>query len=490
MEMSVNVSLNRCRKFILTSLCVRIASHSGALLSPFKITLESFIKLYNLKNMSHLIDHRLQPFAGRIIFDHMPKTGGLAINQWLTEALGAGTIIGGIPGGYQFDLIRRYGGEYSIISAHLDFCGMGLDPRYQYITLLREPIDRALSWLYFVINNHAPAQLPGLWEAANEFISSEGQEVSPALLIHISNQNVKHFSHVLSALPRSAEEMLADALSAIEQYEVCGFYDEMPIFLADVAALVGLPAPKQIDRKNVTNSRPTKKTASSSLINKLVELNEQDLDFYRLAKNLWQKNRVTKCEISPSTLSPMYYAPERNRKYSVPEISILSVSMGTVEACFAGQELRVSTKFSLARAIGELEIGIGIIDDYGRWALGTNTTLLNRRLLKINEGTYCMEYLLNANFPEGQYTVTIAFAERVAADSYELCWQDKVTTFNVSIQRGSPSIGYSNIPVEYDFYQLSEEVDEQGFQPKNSDVTVSAAPYATSAQRQSPDTPN
>ena len=395
--------------------------------------------------MSPQIDRSLQPFAGRIIFDHIPKTGGLAVNQWLTEALGAGTVIGGITGG---------------------------------------------SWLYFVINNHTPKQLPGLWEAANEFISSNGQEVAPSLLIHISNQNVKHFSHVRSALPRSAEEMLADALSAIEQYEVCGFYDEMPIFLADVAALIGLQAPKQIDRKNMTNSRPSKKAASSSLINRLIALNEQDLAFYRLAKSLRQENRVTKSEINSSTLSPMHYVPKRDRKYSVPEISILSVSAEIMEACVAGQKLRVLTKFSLARAISELEIGIGIIDDYGRWTFGTNTTLLNRRLLKINKGTYCMEYLLNANLPEGPYTITIAFAERVAAGSQELCWQDNVTTFNVSIQRVSPSIGYSNIPVEYDFYQLSEEVDEQGFQPKIQDVTANAAPYATSAQRQPPDTPN
>jgi len=33
-----------------------------------------------------------RPFNGRVIFDHLPKTGGQAVNAWLTNMLGTGTV--------------------------------------------------------------------------------------------------------------------------------------------------------------------------------------------------------------------------------------------------------------------------------------------------------------------------------------------------------------------------------------------------------------
>ncbi|WP_441459338.1 hypothetical protein [Burkholderia thailandensis] len=100
-------------------------------------------------------------FGGRVIFDHLPKTAGQAVNAWLGNALGAGCVTPNLIGRHR-DLIRRYGGEYSVISAHIDFRGSSLDPRYQYLTCFREPIDRAISWLFFLMNNHDAEQLPGL----------------------------------------------------------------------------------------------------------------------------------------------------------------------------------------------------------------------------------------------------------------------------------------------------------------------------------------
>ena len=86
-------------------------------------------------------------FAGRVIFDHLPKTAGQAINSWLTKELGGGCVTTNLNGQHE-DLIRLYGGEYSIISGHVYFQGNGLDPRYHYMTSLREPLDRVVSWLF------------------------------------------------------------------------------------------------------------------------------------------------------------------------------------------------------------------------------------------------------------------------------------------------------------------------------------------------------
>jgi len=61
-----------------------------------------------------------RPFNGRVIFDHLPKTGGQAVNAWLTNTLGTGTVTTNLIGEHRA-LIRRYGGAYAVISGHLSF---------------------------------------------------------------------------------------------------------------------------------------------------------------------------------------------------------------------------------------------------------------------------------------------------------------------------------------------------------------------------------
>ena len=92
-------------------------------------------------------------FPGRIIFDHQPKTGGMAVATWLRNALGSDCVTPNTWGEHR-ELISTYGGSYSIIAAHVRFDnGDDLDPRYQYVASFREPIDRTLSWLYHVIHD-------------------------------------------------------------------------------------------------------------------------------------------------------------------------------------------------------------------------------------------------------------------------------------------------------------------------------------------------
>jgi len=58
-----------------------------------------------------------RPFNGRVIFDHLPKTGGQAVKAWLTNTLGTGTVTTNLIGEHRA-LIRRYGGAYAVISGH------------------------------------------------------------------------------------------------------------------------------------------------------------------------------------------------------------------------------------------------------------------------------------------------------------------------------------------------------------------------------------
>lgn len=399
-----------------------------------------------------------QAFAGRVIFDHLPKTAGQAVNAWLTKSLGYGCVTPNLIGVHR-DLIRRYGGEYSVISAHVGFEGDGIDPRYRYMTTFREPIDRAISWLFYVLPNYA---FP-LREQAERFVASQGEELDVEFRKTINNPYVDHFANVLSTATRSDEEKLADALSVIEQYDVWGFYEEMPAFLADVAALIGLPAPKQFERVNVTRGRPSVEQINPLLRKRLEELNTLDLELCRALRERWQREQIHRTTISLPEV-PLWapynpvLVPLLDRAFTAPGFTILSVALEGGDTFSCGHILRFELEFSLAVAVADLVIGIHVFDEDGRSAFCTNTAILERPLLHMSRGTHRMGYYLVADLPEGQYTAGFAFIERCAEGNRELAWYDKLVTFRVLVQRLTPSVGYVSLPVEFVCWKTSDIV--------------------------------
>ncbi|SDW03624.1 Wzt carbohydrate-binding domain-containing protein [Nitrosomonas communis] len=404
-------------------------------------------------------------FAGRVIFDHLPKTAGQAINSWLTSELGSGCVTPNLIGDHQ-NLIQRYGGEYSLISAHVHFLGNGLDPRYHYITALREPLDRALSWLFFVLKNHKDEQLPGLWELVERFVLSDGEDLDPNLRGHISNPYVEHFSNVISITPRSAEVKFTDALSAIEQYDVWGLYEEMPTFLQDVAVLIGLPAPSQIRRVNVTHSRPAVEQISSSFYKRLDELNKLDIEFYRFLCERWNKKYTQRTIIAlPKVSSWVPYNPVRDQVavgptqvLVAPIFALLSATIEGNNNIFVGQTLRFSLEFSLAIDVTDLEVSLQLLDENGRLVFSTNTRPIERPLLQVVCGAHCLHYDLIAELPEGRYTAGFTFTEHNAESSLNLARYDKLIKFQVHIPKPRSSIGYVDLPVKFGLQKTNDIV--------------------------------
>jgi hypothetical protein len=110
--------------------------------------------------------------------------------------------------------------------------------------------------------------------------------------------------------------------------------------------------------------------------------------------------------------------------------------------------------FSLTAPIPELEIGIHIIDEDGRCAFGTNTTLLNQPLTQVRPGTHRVQYSIVADLPEGKYTVGFALAD--LARRRELAWYDKLAEFSVTAPRPQASVGYASLPVTAAYRQIDD----------------------------------
>lgn len=399
-----------------------------------------------------------RPFGGRVIFDHLPKTAGQAINAWLVHELGAGCVTTNLIGEHR-TLIRRYGGAYSVISAHVDFHGEGLDPRYQYITCFREPLDRAISWLFFVANNHDETQLGATWIQASRFLETDGDELGADFSLTLQNPYVEHFASIAGQVGQTDAEKLAAALAAIEQYDVWGLYEDMPDFLRNVAAFIGLSAPSELQRVNVTRTRPSVDVISLKLRQRLQELNALDLELYRLLRERWQQRQQQPAVSLPKVSLWLPYASTTpDRVFASPEFSLLTARLDGDAKVVRGQVLAFTLEFSVAAAVDELEIGIHIFDEDRQWAFGTNTTLLEKKLLNVQRGTHRLQYFLVLDLPEGAYTAGFAFAERHAHGNRELGWFDRLADFSVTVLRPQACVGYTSMPVEVSCWQTSDAV--------------------------------
>lgn len=233
-------------------------------------------------------------FDGRVIFDHQPKTAGEALRVWLTSELGNLCVSRHCIMPHQ-QMIREFGGVYSVLCGHFSFSGEKLDPRYDYITIVRDPVDRVISWLFFVLKNHDRSQLPEMYDAVEQFVESEGRIFDPLLTDHISNMYVRHFcsidSHDMDGF--SIDLKSQRAFDVVKTFTVVGLFEEMPEFLADVASVVKIPSPKEIEKINVTKVRPSAKAVSSAFRDRIIELNSLDIQFYEKVRE-WKHSLPVK----------------------------------------------------------------------------------------------------------------------------------------------------------------------------------------------------
>jgi hypothetical protein len=394
-------------------------------------------------------------FDGRVIFDHLPKTAGQAVNAWLTNSLGKGCVTPNLIGGHR-ELINRYGGDYSVISGHMAFQGEGLDSRYRYLTCFREPIDRAISWMFFVFKNLEKDQLNEFSVEAKRFFETDGEELGAVFKGSISNIYVEHFAAAADTHCFTDDQKLEKALRIVENYDVWGLYEHMPRFLADVAELIGLPAPETLERVNVTRERLGVNQINDRLRARLEALNSLDLQLYAELKRRYELKPVRlHGEEQKLRCSWLPYEKPKDREYLEPGVVLLRVGSSNSNVVVRGEIIRFEVDISLAEPVNELEVGIHVFDSEKRWAFGVNSSLLSRVLKNHPAGLHRFSYYFVADLPDGAYTIGFAAAEKAGERPRELAWFDRLLDFRVETVRRSPGVGYADLPVEFASRSLS-----------------------------------
>jgi hypothetical protein len=386
----------------------------------------------------------------RYFFDHLPKTAGTAIGTLLRDALGENSVSPALIGDHR-ELISRYG-NYDIITAHVSFKpGSSLDPRYFYFTILREPVERALSWLYFASRDVLETgETHNQIDAARQFLSSEGDYWSPVLESALRNPYTEHFLPLL-CIASNIESIPAKidlALSVLSRYNLVGIYDCLETFMDDLCAELRVPR-RSLPIVNATTNRPKVHEISGRLRNRLEELTTTDSELFRAAKLLTAgRTRVNQASATKSIID---YS-DKNFKIEAElgtENSLLwnrCVPEGTIEIVSSSVHCRddpadeitsgswATFEFHSHLRIDALALLVGIViyEDSGRQIFGTNSDLLGREFKNIAKGKIVIRFNIRLNLAPGRYVAGIAVYGPISGQGQKLLgWWDRLVDFEI-----------------------------------------------------------
>ena len=133
------------------------------------------------------------------IFDHMAKCAGQSIRSILASSMPSLPVSHSIPFAKNSDISWLYG-QFYIVCSHIAFSGEGLLKNHRYFTVIREPLDRLLSFVSYVLSNDdtdlVSHPLSTLRNSLLVFNSSSDAPVDEVMRHFLGDYYVKHFSSI------------------------------------------------------------------------------------------------------------------------------------------------------------------------------------------------------------------------------------------------------------------------------------------------------
>lgn len=385
-------------------------------------------------------------FNRRMVFDHLPKTAGQAINAWLRTELGTGCVTENLNGQHD-ELLNRYGGRYPIISGHLHFENSDLDPRYEYFTLLREPEERAISWIFYLLNNVPyECSTASLIDGARSFVN--GCEPTSEFLLSMTNPYVNHFCQIGLRPKKLACNDVGYAIAQIRRFTLYGFYSEMDHFLEEVSVLMGIPNPQAIPKVNTTVTKPKPDSVDASLRGRILELIDKDIEFYNCLLGEYKQMTRKAVQGVEQSLWLKYEKADKSLEFwSSNEVRLEEISVKSNTTLYSGEIAVFSLQFALDRHINDLEVVARIIDEYGNLAFESRNNDLSETLIQVAPGVYTITHSIVVDLPKGVYSVGCSLVEKMPDGlSNELLRHNALFNMNIVMPERRMGNGYADLP--------------------------------------------
>lgn len=224
-----------------------------------------------------------------IIFVHIPKAAGTTLNKILAHQYGLNRVFAlkeGIEGRSLRDfqeLPEAQRRKLKVVRGHFNFGLHDLLPQSStYITLLRNPVDRALSHYYYVLKfptHYLHAQIAGQQMSLKDYITSE-------LSIELDNHQARMVAGGEAALVpfgQCSTQVLEVAKQHLqEQFAVVGTVERFDETLVLLKEVFGWATPFYT-KANVTQNRPKRRSLSAEELDLITSRNQIDLELYDYA---------------------------------------------------------------------------------------------------------------------------------------------------------------------------------------------------------------
>lgn len=380
----------------------------------------------------------------KILHFHIPKTGGIAIRQYLIEQIGEQCVSPSVLGSRLSDALLRWH-DMRAISGHFSLHqGDQLPIDRCNITVLRNPIDRFLSQYFFEKSDNADRLLDTKVHALDldAYLESLLTEEPEAVLCQM---RMLYPLGTASRIKLSTNEKYEAAARALGLFELVGIQDELDDFSSMLdARFLWESVPLRL--KNVGSQHVHLSALSASQQRKLRCVLEPELELYQQAKERFKQLRRNFIRASVSMpakgmpfghrhpTSTIPTAIEQARDFGDKRCSVLQVSVvgeiSGADRVMVGEHCNISINFKADQPVDELNIGIAIKDEQGLLIFGTNTMLLGN-IYAVAPGAYCVSFQILNRAPIGRYVVDVALVRHET--HYQGCyhWLEKAAFFQV-----------------------------------------------------------
>jgi hypothetical protein len=225
----------------------------------------------------------VNPKAETILFLHIPKTAGTTVSHFFEGEFDTNRSCTQPGLGFlreHVNLSSRATCHHRVISGHMTFgVHQSFDHPCVYITLLREPTDRIVSFYYYARRSpqmylHSMAMQLSL----EEFVASRDSLEFDNLQVRVlTGRQMAPFGSLTSADLECAIDNLRG------EFDVVGAQDDVAGFLRAVCARFGFRY-RQVPAQNVTKRRPSVTTVSLNAKALIWENNALDIKLYAYAK--------------------------------------------------------------------------------------------------------------------------------------------------------------------------------------------------------------
>src|SRR5579862_875451 len=445
-------------------------------------------------------------YERKFLFDHLPKTGGTAFRTVLERIFGVESVTPHLEGRSEIWAVQRFPAA-QLISGHF-LSLMPTEGRWfgrKRLTLLRHPVDRAISE-YFYWRHHGDGGVAdrlgdwaGRYDISDFFRAREESEETGAV-----NFCAKHFASRISRDLGDKKRTLALAIKSLKSYDFIGIYERLRDSVDMFCWQFRLPPVDDVPRVNVTSSRIRVGDLDSRTFGQLVDMNDLDIQLYDCAFRIFEEKthrmfrelltaRSTRTvpEHSPDEDAPHASAANQTTdgqmagNPSSPRILRKHESFGTMEVevvaaqviglesgiheVAPGEEVSLCVSISARTDVPDLTVGFDVSDGFGEVVYGTNTYQRGVATSVRAGCDYDVVFRFKANLNRGRYSIGVAL--HTGANHTDRCfhWRDHVTEFDV-VQLGEPDfIGYCRLEPQIE----CNEVEIAGFgRPSEFESTV------------------